>query len=191
MGKMRDKSPDWVQEIDFLKSVIGQTPLVETVKWGVPVYTLAGKNLVGIAGFKQFVALWFYNGVFLKDPANVLYSAQDEKTKALRQWRFENLDQIRSNEKAILAYVREAIANEEAGLSHKPVKKELCIPPPLQSRLNDSPQLYEAFYKLTPGRQRDYADYISAAKREATQLSRLDKIAPLILAGVGLNDQYK
>lgn len=188
---MRDKTPDWAQEIDCLKSVMAQTPLVETVKWGVPVYTLAGKNLVGIAGFKNFLSLWFYNGVFLKDPANVLYNAQDEKTKALRQWRFENLEQIRSHEETILAYVREAIANEEAGLSHKPVKKELVIPPALQSRLNDNPQLYEAFYNLTPGRQRDYADFISGAKREATQLSRLEKIEPLILAGVGLNDQYK
>ena len=45
--------------------------------------------------------------------------------------------------------------------------------------------------KLTPGRQRDYNIHIGDAKREATQLSRLEKIRPMVLAGQGLNDKYR
>ena len=44
---------------------------------------------------------------------------------------------------------------------------------------------------LTPGRQREYNDHVGSAKREATQLARLDKIRPLVLAGKGLHDKYR
>ena len=39
--------------------------------------------------------------------------------------------------------------------------------------------------------QREYADYIESAKREATKITRLEKIIPLIEKGIGLNDKYK
>jgi len=47
------------------------------------------------------------------------------------------------------------------------------------------------FEKLTPGKQKEYIVYINEAKQEATKLSRLGKIKPMILQGVGLNDKYK
>lgn len=78
----------WDQELALLKSIIQKTGLKETVKWGIPVFTFNGQNIVGIAGFKSFFALWFYNGIFLKDPNKVLINAQEGVTKALRQWRF-------------------------------------------------------------------------------------------------------
>jgi uncharacterized protein YdeI (YjbR/CyaY-like superfamily) len=44
---------------------------------------------------------------------------------------------------------------------------------------------------MTPGKQREYCEYISEAKRDATKLKRLEKIIPMIIEGVGLNDKYK
>ena len=44
---------------------------------------------------------------------------------------------------------------------------------------------------LTPGKQREYAEYIQTAKQDATKQTRLEKITPMILKGVGLNDKYK
>ena len=44
---------------------------------------------------------------------------------------------------------------------------------------------------LTPGKQREYCEYIASSKREATKHSRLEKITPMILNSVGLNDKYK
>lgn len=44
---------------------------------------------------------------------------------------------------------------------------------------------------LTPGRQREYAEYIASAKRADTKQTRLDKIMPMIVAGIGLNDKYQ
>ena len=50
-----------------LREIIRSTELIETLKWGGPVYTLGGKNVVGIGSFKSYVGLWFFQGAFLKD----------------------------------------------------------------------------------------------------------------------------
>jgi uncharacterized protein YdeI (YjbR/CyaY-like superfamily) len=68
--------------------------MTETVKWGVPVYTIEGKNIVGIAGFKAYVGLWFFQGAMLKDKKKKLINAQDGKTKALRQCRLNSVKEI-------------------------------------------------------------------------------------------------
>jgi uncharacterized protein YdeI (YjbR/CyaY-like superfamily) len=52
-------------------------------------------------------------------------------------------------------------------------------------------KLKAQFDKLTPGRQREYAEYISTAKQEATKKRRLQKITPMIEKGIGLNDKYQ
>jgi uncharacterized protein YdeI (YjbR/CyaY-like superfamily) len=44
---------------------------------------------------------------------------------------------------------------------------------------------------LTPGKQREYAEYITEAKKDETKLKRIEKIIPMIKAGIGLNDKYK
>lgn len=187
--KVWDKQNEWAAEIESLKNILAKTQLTETVKWGAPVYTYNGKNVVGIAGFKNYFTLWFYKGVFLKDDAEKLVSAQDGKTKSLRQWRFESGKDL--NEKLIISYVEEAIAVEKAGLAIKPEKKSDDIPEVLQQALNGDNALKLSFEKLTPGKRREYSEYISEAKQDKTKLSRLEKITPMILEGKGLNDKYK
>jgi uncharacterized protein YdeI (YjbR/CyaY-like superfamily) len=77
-----------------LRELVKCTELKETVKWGIPVYTINDKNVVGMAGFKSYVGLWFYNGSFLNDEVGVLINASEGVTKALRQWRFTWVDEI-------------------------------------------------------------------------------------------------
>ena len=43
----------------------------------------------------------------------------------------------------------------------------------------------------TRGKQREYAEYIAGAKREETRSKRLQKVFPMIEAGIGLNDKYR
>jgi len=106
-----DKVNHWATELEILQTIISKNNLVETIKWGMPVYTHNGKNVVGITGFKNHFAIWFYKGVELKDDANVLVNAQEGITKSLRQWRFTSKSQI--NEKLILEYIEEAIRLEK------------------------------------------------------------------------------
>jgi len=182
--------PLWQKEIQTLRSIIEKSGLEETIKWGTKVYTHRGKNVVSALGFKNYFSLWFYNGVFLSDPYQKLVNAQEGVTKALRHWRFESAKEI--EEKKILEYIHEAIRNEEAGKVWKPTKSAgLVIPELLRQRLDADPNLSIAFEKLTPFKQKEYVEYLDSAKREATQNARLEKILPMILDGIGLNDKYR
>ena len=90
------------------------------------------------------------------------------------------------------SHQQEAISNEQKGLVWKPEKsKELELPDLLKEKLKADSKLKKAFELLTPYKQKEYAEYITEAKREATQVSRLEKIIPMILEGKGLNDRYK
>ncbi len=72
----------------LLRELALKTELQETFKWSTPVYTIDGKNVLGITSFKDHFGVWFFNGVFLKDPKNVMVNAQEGKTKSMRHWKF-------------------------------------------------------------------------------------------------------
>ena len=184
-----DKNNNWTEELDLLKEIIAQTELVETTKWGAPVYVLNNKNVIGIGGFKSYFGIWFFNGVFLKDQNNVLVNAQEGVTKSQRQWRFNSKEEV--NEKEVLAYIIEAIENEKAGKVIKATTKEILISKELQLELESDNSLAEAFQKFSLAKQREFHEYIEEAKREATKLARIEKNKPLILEKKGLNDKYK
>ncbi|WDO12667.1 DUF1801 domain-containing protein [Flavobacterium sp. WW92] len=184
-----DKTNQWEEELEYLKSIIIKTELVEMVKWGAPVYTLNNKNVLAIGGFKNFFTIWFYNGVFLKDPKKVLVNANEGVTKALRQWRFQSKEEI--DEKLVLSYIQEAIENEKAGISSKPAKKEAIVSKFMEEQFKSNMALKKAFESFTPFKQREFLEYIETAKQEKTKISRFEKIKPMILEGIGLNDKYR
>ena len=180
----------WQTELIQIREMIQETELEETIKWGAPTYTIRNKNVAGLAAFKNHIALWFFNGNLLQQNTGLLVNAQQGKTKALRQIRFKRGDEI--NKEILLPYILEAIENQKLGKTIKASRKqELIIPPELSSALKNDPELDEYYCQLTSGKQREYADYISEAKRDATRISRLEKIIPMIKKGVGLQNDYK
>lgn len=184
-----DKVNQWEEELLFLKSIIDKTELVETIKWGGPVYVFNKKNVIGIGGFKEYFTIWFFNGVFLKDEKKKLINAQEDKTKSLRQWRFTSKEEV--NETEVLAYIFEAIENEKQGKIIKPSKKETIVSELLQKEMDSNPSLAEAFQKFSPYKQYEFLEYIETAKQEKTKLSRIEKVIPMILGNIGLNDKYR
>lgn len=184
------KQQAWAKLLAALRKILCSSELSETVKWGAPAYTLDGKLLITIAGFKNHCGIWFHQGVFLKDSKNKLCNAQEGVTRGMRQWRFEAGDVIDS--KLVKAYIEESIRNERAGKRIVPQrKKSLTLPSELSAALDKNSSLKKKFSELTPGRQREYANHIASAKQEKTRLSRLEKATPLILQGGGLFDKYK
>ena len=180
----------WTEELENLASIINKIPLEKTIKWGAEVFTYNGKNVVSYGGFKNYFMLWFFNGVFLEDKYKVLVNAQEGKTKSLRQWRFTSIDEIDENK--ITEYINEAIEIEKKGLKISPDKfVAIPISEILEKEFKNDKTLKSAFEKLTPGKQKEYIVYINEAKQEATKLKRLEKIKPMILQGIGLNDKYK
>lgn len=180
---------EWDAQLRQLIGVMEQTELSTSIKWGAPVYSLDGKNIIGLGAFKNHIAIWFFQGVFLKKNTALLVNAQEGKTKALRQIRFERNDNI--SNASIIPYIEEAIANQKAGLQLKVKPKPLEIPEELENTLNSNKLLDKAFHDLSPGKQKEYAQYIAEAKKQATRTNRIKKIEPLILQGKGLNDRYR
>ena len=182
----------WQDHLLMLREILLAAPLEEDVKWGGPVYVYKKKNVVGMAAFKSYVGIWFFQGALLKDEGNKLYNASGDDKKALRQWRFKDLDEIEAEAENILNYTLEAIENVKAGREIKPDRnKPLIIPDDLEAAFTKNPALRQAFNDLTLTQKREYAAYIGKAKREETRINRLEKSIPLILHGVGVMDRYR
>ena len=180
----------WQKEIVKLRQILNSTELQECVKWGIPCYTIDGKNVVGIAAFKDYFGLWFYQGVFLQDKQEVLVNQQEGKTRGMRQWRFQSASDIKV--RLIKSYVKEAIDLAKAGKEIKPQRGlPVVVPDELASAFNDDPKAGKAFAQLGLGKQREYVEHIASAKRPETKTRRLEKILPMIKQGVGLNDKYR
>jgi len=180
----------WREELMQLREILRETELTEGIKWGAPIYTYKGKNVVGMAGFKSYVGLWFHQGALLKDPKKKLINAQEGVTKALRQWRMASGKEI--DARAIKAYVKEAMGHVEDGKEIKPLpRKKTAIPKELAAALKKNPAAGKAFKLLAPFKQREYSEYIAEAARPETKEKRIGKILPLVQKGMGLNDKYR
>lgn len=180
----------WQPELEKLREILRATVLTEEVKWGAPCYTYKGKNLVGLAAFKDWVCLWFHQGALLKDTSGVLLNAQEGKTKALRQWRMTSAKEIKPA--IIKRYVQEATELVDAGKEIKAKRSTTVdVPAELAQAMRRYKGATAAFRKLTPGKQREYAEHIASAKRDDTKQRRVTKVLPMITAGVGLHDKYR
>jgi len=183
-----NKAKTWQEEYETLRRIILDFPLTEELKWGKPCYSFEKNNIVLIHGFKEYCALLFFKGALLKDAKGILIQ-QTENVQAARQIRFTSVGEIVTRQPILKAYIKEAIEAEKAGLKVDYKKTaEFKIPQEFQNKLDEIPALKKAFAALTPGRQRGYILYFSAAKQSKTRESRVEKCVPQILDGKGLDD---
>ena len=174
----------WRSEIAAMRRVLSGFGMTEECKWGKPTYTVDGKNVVILQGFKEYFALGFFQGALLKDPKKVLVRLG--QIQAGRVMKFTSVPEITGSAATIKAYVREAIAVEKAGLRMARRKtSDLPVPAELRERFQRDARFKRAFEALTPGRQRGYLYHFAAAKRSATRVARIDRATPAIFAGRG------
>jgi uncharacterized protein YdeI (YjbR/CyaY-like superfamily) len=185
-------NPSWQEALILFRSIFISAGLEETIKWGVPVYTWEGSNVAGMACFKSYIGIWFYQGALLEDKEHKLLTAQEGVTKALRQWRFSTVGEVLKEENKIREYTLESIRNMKDGAVIKAVKNlPLNLPEELAETLLAESCLKACFDVLSLTRKREFAEYIRSAKRAETKAARLGKIIPMIQRGEGLNDKYK
>lgn len=179
---------EWREEMIYLRKIVLECNLSEEQKWGQPCYCLGNKNIVLIHGFKEYCALLFMKGSLLSDTDKLLIQ-QTENVQAGRQIRFSNLQEIIELETVLKAYIFEAIEIEKAGMK-VPMKKheEFIAPDELIAKFAVLPELKEAFYALTPGRQRAYILHFSSSKKTETRSARIDKYTARIMNGKGITD---
>jgi uncharacterized protein YdeI (YjbR/CyaY-like superfamily) len=188
VSRVHGKAKRWRAEFAALRQLCLASGLNEELKWGQACYDLNGGNVVLIHGFKDYCALLFMKGALLKDPKGVLVQ-QTKNVQSMRQIRFTSLADINKQKTVVTACIKEAIAVEKSGA--KVPKRSVAdfeMPAEFLKRLDDDPELAEAFRALTPGRQRGYLLHFAGAKQAATRAARVEKHAPRILRGLGLDD---
>lgn len=183
------KHEQWYPALLKIRKELLKTELKETIKWKMPVYTIGNQNVVGISGFKNHFGLWFFQGVFLSDPLNLLTNAQEGKTKAMRHLKYFTINDL--NLKTINSYVKEAILNAKDGKSLKPEKKKISMPETLKTTLDKNANLKILFNKLSIGKQKEFYEYIGSAKRENTINKRLEEAKEMITLGKSPMDKYR
>ena len=181
-------APQWKEELSQLRKIVLGTQLTEMIKWGVPCYVFQESNVVLLGAFKVFCSISFFKGSLMGDPNGILLKP-GENSQIARMIKFTHLDQIRELEPIIRAYIFEAIEIEKTGAKHIVVKSaELVFPEELLQILDKDDAFKTAFTALTPGRQRGYNLFFTAAKQPATRISRIEKYRQQILDGKGIND---
>lgn len=183
-----NKTQQWQDEITKLRAIALDCGLTEELKWGCPCYTFESNNIVLIHVFKEYCAFLFFKGVLLNDAHGILIQ-QTENVQVARQARFTSIGEIMDLAPILKAYIFEAIEVEKAGLNVELKKTaDFKMAEEFQYKLDKIPALKVAFEALTPGRQKGYLLYFSAAKQSKTREARVEKYIPQILSGKGLED---
>lgn len=182
-----DATEQWPEQITVLRALLLTSGLDETIKWGKPCYASGDANVVIIQEFAEHLALMFFKGILLQDPAGVLED-QGPNSHAAKRITFRSVEDIERRAEVVTAYVAEAIAHEQAGTALPP-RPEEELADELQERLAGDPELAAAFDELTPGRRREYNLHVSGAKQASTRHRRVDNISPHILDGKSLRDR--
>lgn len=181
------RAKNWQGEMQKLRSILTKCGLEEDLKWGKPCFMYEGANIAIIQPFKEHCSLMFFKGALLEDTHGLLRS-QGENTQSALRLEFTSEAQIKKS--VLESYVKSAITVEKQGLKVDfKAKRELELPAELTQILKKDRKLDKAFAALTPGRQRAYVMHFTGAKQSATRTARIEKCAPMILAGKGLNDR--
>jgi uncharacterized protein YdeI (YjbR/CyaY-like superfamily) len=181
------RAKTWQGEIQKLRTILLECGLEEDIKWGKPCFMFEGKNIAIIQPFKEHCSLMFFKGMLLEDTHGLLRS-QGENTQSALRLEFTSEAQIKKT--VLKSYVQQAILVEKEGREVEfTAKRELELPEELTQVFKRDAKLAKAFKALTPGRQRSWVMHFSSAKQSQTRIARIEKAAPAILAGKGLNDR--
>jgi uncharacterized protein YdeI (YjbR/CyaY-like superfamily) len=141
----------------------------ETTKWGAPAFTVDGKILLIMAAFKAHAVINFWRGQELRgEQANADAMGQFGKLKSVGDLPPDaELDRL-IREASDLA--KGAPAPRKAKHAPKPPPE---LHPEFAAALAKAPRARAAFDSFSPSAQRDYLEWVSEAKQDATRAKRI------------------
>ena len=184
------KAPAFAKPIltRFRKAVHAGCPdVVETIKWSVPFFDHKG-TLASMAFFKAHTRFGFWKGSLLAS------APQGKSVAGMNQFgTVSSIDDMPS-EAALVRMVKEAAALNDSGVKvareRKP-KAPLKAPAALLAALKKNKKAGAAFAAFSPSARRDYIEWITGAKSEATRKSRLDTAIEWIAEGKKRHWKYE
>jgi uncharacterized protein YdeI (YjbR/CyaY-like superfamily) len=144
----------------------------ETIKWGVPHFEYRGV-VASMAAFKQHASFGFWKQKLMDDPARLFPAAGDSSMGGRK---FRSVDELPSDA-VLLRYIKAAVALNEQGVKlprpARPKKPPPKVPADLAAAFRKNPKAKATYDAFPPSHQREYVEWITEAKQEATRLKRL------------------
>lgn len=161
--------------------------ITETMKWSFPHFDHKG-TVCSMASFKQHCAFGFWKQSLLEKDA-----FPTQKTAMGSFGRITSLDDL-PDEKVMIQLVHQAVDLNEKGVkvAKKPVeRKELVVPDDLIGALKQNKKAKTAFDKFGYSHKKEYIEWITEAKTEATRNKRLATTVEWLSEGKGRNWKYE
>lgn len=140
----------------------------ETLKWGMPSFTLDRKILIGMAAFKAHAVVNFWRGQELGIEA---------KDDAMGQLGKLSSASDLPSDKEFEALIRKAVQLAKTAPAPRKVKHEPKPPaelhPEFAAALKANPKAKTVLGGFPPSAQREYLDWIAEAKQESTRAKRI------------------
>lgn len=185
---------------DFAKPILWKiTELVhkacpevqEELKWNFPCFMYKGSILCNMAAFKQHCSFGFWLESKMKDPHKILN--RGKKREGMGQ-----LGKITSvkdlpADKILISYIKEAMQLVDKGeklVKATPVKKDLKVPAYFIKALNSNKSALNTFENFSYSKKKEYVEWVTDAKTEATRQKRLDTAIDWMAEGKERNWKY-
>lgn len=146
----------------------------EVIKWGFPNFSYKG-NLCSMASFKNHCSFGFWKASLMKDPEKIFINSEGNGMGHLGK--ITSLKDL-PKDKILIAYLKEAMALNEAGVKvvkEKPSeRKELEVPDYFDKVLKKNKKAKEVFDAFSYSHKKEYVEWITEAKTEATRERRIE-----------------
>jgi len=162
----------------------------ETMKWGVPHFEYKGV-VASMAAFKQHASFGFWKQKLMEDPAGLFPPPGDSSMGGKK---FRSAADLPSDA-VLIRYIKAAVALNEKGtkVPRPPMKKRPPPKPPadLAAAFRRDAKAKTVFDAFSPSQQREYVEWISEAKQEATRTRRLEQAIQWMAAGKTRHWKYQ
>jgi uncharacterized protein YdeI (YjbR/CyaY-like superfamily) len=186
------KSAEFARPIlEHLREVVHSAcpEVEETFKWSFPCYMYKGM-LCSMAAFKAHCSFGFWKSSLILGKRD-----KEEVERSMGQFgRITQLSDLPADE-VLIGYIQEAMKLNEAGIKApnraKPkAPRELVVPDDLAAALQGNAAARATFEKFSPSNKREYVEWLTEAKTEATRSKRLGTAIEWIAEGKPRNWKY-
>jgi uncharacterized protein YdeI (YjbR/CyaY-like superfamily) len=164
----------------------------EKIKWSMPFFDYKGSTLCAMSAFKEHCAFMFWKAKLMNDPYNLL-----QVTERGAMGNFDRITSLKDlpSDKILTVYIKEAMRLNDENIKMPPKKaapvKQMEMPLDFVAALNKNKQAKKVFDEFPPGKRKDYIEWITEAKTEATKLKRIETAVEWIAEGKARHWKYQ
>lgn len=163
----------------------------ETIKWGMPFFEYKG-IICNMAAFKNHCSLGFFKAGQMQNAPELQSNNKDAMGHL---GKITSLQDLPADE-VLVGYIKEAASLNEAGVKKATPKKtaekkELTIPEEVIQALETNTAARDTFNNFPYSHKKEYVEWITEAKTEATRTKRINTMLEWVAEGKGRNWKYE